>query len=76
MTTPASTSMRRFEFCEGRSNKFWEVSVQGTKVIVRFGRLGSQGQTSVKSFPDSQAAWKHADKLVKEKTGKGYLEVT
>ncbi len=36
--------MRRFEFKEGSSNKFWEVSVSGNTLTVRFGRIASEGQ--------------------------------
>jgi predicted DNA-binding WGR domain protein len=43
---------------------------------VRYGRIGSEGQSNVKTFPDEAAAARHADKLIAEKTGKGYLEVT
>lgn len=68
------TTARRFEFSEGKSNKFWTISVQGADVTVQFGRIGSQGQTNVKSFPDNAAAEKHATKLIAEKTGKGYVE--
>jgi DNA ligase-1 len=75
-TTAAIAGTRRFEFSEGNSNKFWEVSVQGTEVTVRYGRIGSQGQTNMKSFPDEAAAAKQAEKLIKEKTGKGYQEVS
>jgi predicted DNA-binding WGR domain protein len=67
---------RRFEFVGGSSSKFWEISVQGTEVTVRFGRIGSQGQGNGKSFPDKAAAMKHAEKLIREKTGKGYQEVS
>ena len=75
MTATTTSSKRRFEFSEGNSNKFWEVSKEGTEVTVRYGRVGSQGQTNVKSFSDEGAAVKHVEKLVQEKTGKGYQEV-
>jgi len=32
---------RRFEFVEGSSAKFWEVSVQGSTLTVVFGKLGT-----------------------------------
>jgi DNA ligase-1 len=76
MQTASRTGACRFEFSEGTSNKFWEISVQGTEVTVRFGRIGSQGQTNTKSFVDEGAATKHAEKLIGEKIGKGYHEVT
>jgi predicted DNA-binding WGR domain protein len=41
--------MGRFEFKEGSSNKFWEVTVSGT-LTVRFGRVGSAGQEKSKAF--------------------------
>jgi len=33
-------SMRRFEFAEESSNKFWEVTVSDNTLTVRFGRIG------------------------------------
>lgn len=65
---------RRFEFIEGNSAKFWEVSVAGSQVTVTFGRLGTSGQTQTKSLANSALAQKHADKLVRQKLGKGYVE--
>ena len=65
---------RYFEFVGGNSAKFWELGISGTEVTVRFGRIGTDGQTQVKSFPDSAAANRHAEKLVTAKIGKGYVE--
>lgn len=66
--------MRRFELIEGTASKFWEVSVAGSELTVRFGRIGTAGQAKTKDFGDEAAAIKERDKLVKEKTGKGYTE--
>jgi predicted DNA-binding WGR domain protein len=66
---------RRFEFEEGGSSKFWEVSVDGSDMTVTYGRIGTTGQTKTKSFATNEAAQKEADKLVAEKTKKGYQEV-
>ncbi len=69
------TAMKRyFEFVDGKSSKFWEIAQNGTDVTVRFGKIGTNGQTQTKSFADADAATKHAEKLVEEKTGKGYQE--
>jgi predicted DNA-binding WGR domain protein len=65
---------RRFEFVGGSSAKFWEVSTSDKEVTVRFGRLGTDGQTQTKEFPDTAAAQRHVDKLIAQKTGKGYVE--
>ena len=71
----SATSTKRFEFVGGGSDKFWEITTHGTEVRVRFGRNGTQGQTTTKIFPDATAARQHADKLIRQKTGKGYIAV-
>ena len=75
MSTVSASGVRRFEYVEGKPSKFWEVSIQGTKVTTRYGRIGSDGQSTTKSFPDDAAATKNVEKLIKEKTDKGYQEV-
>ena len=65
---------RRFEFVEGNSSKFWEVSVNAREVLVRWGRIGTTGQAETKTFADAAAAGKHADKKIQEKLAKGYVQ--
>ena len=76
LLTPAgpASGRRRFEFVEGSSNKFWEVWVEGSNVFTQYGRIDSKGQTTIKDYSDDVAARKAADKLIAEKTGKGYVE--
>jgi predicted DNA-binding WGR domain protein len=69
-----TVTKRRFEFVGSGSDKFWEISVSGKDVTVQFGRNGTTGQSSVKSFAGAAAAEKHANKLVNEKLGKGYVK--
>ncbi|MEQ1819954.1 MAG: DUF4132 domain-containing protein, partial [Terricaulis sp.] len=64
--------MERYEFKDGASQKFWEVWVEGDTLTVRFGKIGTNGQTKEKSFDSAAAAEKEKTKLIKEKTGKGY----
>ncbi len=73
-TTALQDGARRFEYVQENSCKFWEFRQSGHSVIVRYGRIGAAGQTVTKSFPDAIAAARHAEKLVREKTGKGYVE--
>ena len=68
--------MQRFELIEGKSSKFWEVQTEGESLTVRYGRIGTHGQTQTKTFASADAALKERDKLIKEKTGKGYAEVS
>lgn len=66
---------RRFEFTAGNSRKFWAVAQEGNSVHIRFGRIGTSGQTQVKTFADEARAAREMAKLIAEKTGKGYVEV-
>ena len=66
--------IRRFKLIGGSSAKFWEVTVVGQDVTVRYGRLGNDGQALSKTFPDNTKAQKHADKLIAQKTRMGYRE--
>ena len=43
---------------------------------MRFGRSGTNGQTNTKTFDDGAAAQKQMDSLIRQKTGKGYAEVS
>jgi superfamily I DNA and/or RNA helicase/predicted DNA-binding WGR domain protein len=66
---------RRFQFTEGSSNKFWEAAVdEQNRLVVRFGRLGTKGQTQIKSFGSREAAEAEKEKMIREKVSKGYLE--
>jgi len=61
-----------YEYRDDKSEKFWEIATDGCDVTVRYGRIGTTGQTKTKSFASDEAAQKHHDKLLKDKTGKGY----
>jgi predicted DNA-binding WGR domain protein len=65
---------RRLEFVGGRSSKFWEVRVDASAVIVRFGRIGTDGQRQQKLYADPAAAARAAARLLREKLAKGYVE--
>ncbi len=67
--------MRYFEFSDDKSNKFWEVSPNDCELNLRWGKRGTQGQSQVKTFDDANKAAMAMAKLVKEKLGKGYVEV-
>jgi len=65
---------RYFEFVEGNSSKFWEVTQSGNTMTTRWGRIGSAGQSKVKTFADEQAAINAAAVLIEQKTDEGYVE--
>lgn len=65
---------RIFIFQDAKSQKFWSIDVEGTSFTVEYGRLGTAGQTSKKDFDSEEKCQKEADKLIAEKTKKGYAE--
>ena len=71
-----TTTPRYFEFSEGSSNKFWEVWTVGTELRTKYGRIGAAGSTTVKDFGTAEKVQKEYDKIVAEKTKKGYEETT
>jgi uncharacterized protein (TIGR02996 family) len=68
--------MRTFEFTDGKSNKFWNIELEGSNFTVTFGKIGTSGQTQTKEFADDAKAKAAHDKLVAEKLAKGYVETT
>ncbi|WNG44894.1 WGR domain-containing protein [Archangium minus] len=68
--------MRRFEFVEGTSAKFWMADVQGNTFIVVYGRLGTDGQRKEKAFADEAGARREYERKVAEKLREGYHEVS
>src|ERR1044071_6491608 len=67
--------MPRYEFSEGSSNKFWDITLTGKSFTTTYGKIGANGQTTIKPFGSDADAKKEHDKLVAEKTKKGYKRV-
>jgi len=68
--------MRTFQYSDAKSHKFWNIDLSGTSFTVTYGRVGSSGQTQTKTFASAEKAQAEADKLVREKVKKGYIETT
>ena len=67
-------SLRHLEFGADAPEKFWELEQKGCELYIRFGRVGSRGQTRLKTFGDEASAANEAVKLAAEKLRKGYVE--
>lgn len=67
--------MPRYEYTDDKSKKFWEIEREGDSFTTRFGRIGTDGQTSTKTFDDEAKCIREYDKLVQQKTKKGYALV-
>jgi uncharacterized protein (TIGR02996 family) len=68
--------MREFQYTDEKSDKFWNIELEGSSYTVRFGRIGTKGQSKTKGFPSPQAAQKAHDKVIAEKLAEGYVETT
>jgi uncharacterized protein (TIGR02996 family) len=67
--------MRRFEYKDAKSHKFWEIELEGDAYTVRYGKVGTDGQVQTKTFAASGQAGAAAEKVIKSKVKKGYKEV-
>ncbi|MCC6877086.1 MAG: WGR domain-containing protein [Sandaracinaceae bacterium] len=68
------SATRAFELADGKSSKFWEITLSGNDVTTRWGRIGTVGQSTTKTYDTPERAQTEHDKLVAEKTKKGYVE--
>jgi predicted DNA-binding WGR domain protein len=59
----------------GQAEKFWEITQEGETLTIRLGRIGINGQTTVKTLPSAAEAETEFAKLVSSKVKKGYVEV-
>ncbi|GAB0870416.1 hypothetical protein ZA09F31_20010 [Escherichia coli] len=66
--------MRHFIYQDEKSHKFWAVEQQDNELHISWGKIGTHGQSQIKSFSDAAAAAKAELKLIAEKVKKGYVE--
>ena len=64
-----------FELVEGSHSKFWVVQISGLNYFATFGRIGTAGQTQVKSFTFERQCEMYAEKMIASKLAKGYVKV-
>ena len=66
---------RNFVYDDGKSNKYWNIEISGKTYTVNYGKVGApKGQSTTKEFDSEEDCTKAAEKVIKEKTGKGYVE--
>ncbi|WP_167519621.1 WGR and DUF4132 domain-containing protein [Intestinirhabdus alba] len=66
--------MKIFICQDEKSHKFWAVAQQDNELHLRWGKVGTNGQSQIKTFADAAAASNAELKLITEKTRKGYVE--
>lgn len=72
--TKSGKGATRLEYVQGKSSKFWEISVSGKSVTVRFGRIGTTGQSTTRTHANEAAARKDADGMIQKKLKAGYVQ--
>ena len=65
-------SKTRLVYKDAKSNKFWEIEAKGSTINILYGKVGTNGQTSIKKVKSSDAAKAEVEKLIKSKMKKGY----
>ncbi|MBK6683522.1 MAG: WGR domain-containing protein [Deltaproteobacteria bacterium] len=63
----------RLENTVGGASKFWEAKVIGNQATIRFGKIGTDGQTQVKIYGSEAEAKSAIDKVAKKKLADGYV---
>jgi len=66
---------KHLHFKDEKSDKFWKIAVSGNTHKVTYGRSGTAGTSKTKTFEDDSLAQKDAEKLIKSKMKKGYVDV-
>ncbi|GGF23348.1 leucine-rich repeat domain-containing protein [Flavobacterium limi] len=65
---------KKLIFKDDKSDKFWNITVSGLSFTVTFGKSGTAGQSSNKTFDQETTCLTQAQKLIQEKLKKGYVE--
>ena len=64
-----------FVFKDNISNKFWKINLKKNQMIITFGRIGIKNPVSqLRKFDSKEEAKKYAERKIREKTNKGYIE--
>ena len=64
-----------FEYTDAVSSKFWEINLKKNQMIITFGRIGIKNPVcQLKKFDSNEEAKKYAERKIREKTNKGYIE--
>jgi predicted DNA-binding WGR domain protein len=74
--TQEPTGFTELRFQQGISDKFWKIAAGENDVTIVFGRMGTKGTTTVKTFETAERAKRETAKLIAEKLRKGYVEVS
>jgi len=62
----------RLEMIEGKHKKYWEAEQDGSRVIYHYGRIGTNGNSTIKSYSSPSEAKDEMERMIGKKLRKGY----
>lgn len=68
------SAKRYFELVSATHNKFWEVFHEGSQMTTRYGKIGSKGRSTTKTYDSAAKATEETTKLIAKKVEEGYVE--
>lgn len=69
---PQDIQGMRYTNTQEGHDKFWTAKVDGTRLVVHYGRNGTHGQVTVTNFASAEAAGRAYDRKRNEKLSRGY----
>jgi len=67
---------RKFTYKDSKSDKFWEIELDGSSYTTWYGRTGSSPRSDTNTFTSPEEAKKEYERIIREKLKKGYAEDT
>ena len=71
-----SSWTRRLNCITKHHYKFWQVQVRDYELFITWGKIGTKGVDSWKTYKSMSEAERQALKLIREKQAKGYIDTT
>jgi predicted DNA-binding WGR domain protein len=75
MTVSADEINGRYEYKDDHEHKFWEVSIEGKIVTLRFGKAGTAGHRASREFTSAESAREFLEMRKLKKIKEGYSPV-
>jgi predicted DNA-binding WGR domain protein len=72
---PEKKNKRYFALKDEKSDKYWSIEKTDSSFLINYGKVGSEGQKTEKTFSTEEDCQKEIDKLIAAKTKKGYVEI-
>ena len=60
-------SKTRLVYKDAKSHKFWQIDAKASAINILYGKVGTNGQTSLKKAKSPDAAKAEVEKLIKSK---------